>query len=150
MSGLEKIRKGNDDFDVDKILDENCLISFSKLEEQTINQKIVENNPELRTILIDLHKLGLIVFFDHDILRETIITDPQWFNLVFKTILDYGRKKICLIIQEIFDIFLELKQNHHSIGKLNEESQNYVEKHLNELKKGVSVNLSMEDIWNDQ
>jgi hypothetical protein len=43
----------------------------------TIQSEKIEN------ILLDLHTLGVIVYFDHPVLRETIITDLKWFILFF-------------------------------------------------------------------
>ena len=52
------------------------LLKFSE------DYKDIDQN--LNQILCDLRKLGLIIYFDNDILRSTIITNPQWFNSVFK------------------------------------------------------------------
>lgn len=70
--------------DVAKLKQE--LILQGEREEQ--QEAIIVCN-EIEIYLVDLHKLGVIIFFDHDILRETIICTPEFFNKVFKSILDH-------------------------------------------------------------
>ena len=83
------------------------------------NNKIaIESSNNLESILVDLHKLGVILYFNDDILKETIICDPKWFNNVFKTILDFGRKKSQLLIEKIF-IQIQQKQSETTIQIIN-------------------------------
>ena len=91
---------------------------------------------DLELILQDLHKLGLIVYFKKKSLCDTIIPNPKWFNLVFKYILDLGRKKVSLLLQKI----------HY---KLVEEENPLKESTLKILThlRGNSEYERVEDIW---
>jgi hypothetical protein len=51
-------------------------------EKNDLNEKFKRD--ELESILEDLHKLGLIIYFKKKTLSNTIISNPQWFNLVNK------------------------------------------------------------------
>ena len=86
------------------------FLDVSVLKDALILKAEKEDQPEalaaskkLESLLVDLHKLGIIIFFDHDILRETIITTPEWFNRVFKAILDYGRREVSTLIDSIYN-----------------------------------------------
>ena len=71
-----------------KELPADPFIEVSKLREDILSQAKSESEKEfaqnisenLEKILDDLHKLGVIVFIDHDILSKTIICDLKWFN----------------------------------------------------------------------
>ena len=54
----------------------NSLNQDKKESEENFEKEQVEN------ILEDLHKLGLIVYFKKEFLKDTIISNPQWFNKV--------------------------------------------------------------------
>ena len=54
----------------------NSLNKDKKESEENFDKEQVEN------ILEDLHKLGLIVYFKKEFLKDTIISNPQWFNKV--------------------------------------------------------------------
>eukprot|EP01091_Cochliopodium_minus_P007897 TRINITY_DN17790_c0_g1_i1.p1 TRINITY_DN17790_c0_g1~~TRINITY_DN17790_c0_g1_i1.p1 ORF type:complete len:383 (+),score=112.10 TRINITY_DN17790_c0_g1_i1:98-1246(+) len=102
---------------------------------------IIENMNE---ILVDLHKLGVIVYFDNDILRETIITDPRWFNIVFRSIMDFGRKKIQILFESIYEElkFHEIKNKDSCFEKL--------ERILIDLKKGFNPQqFHFEKFWKE-
>ena len=129
---------------------------MAKLE--TIRESIKDKKTKinLRKILKDLHKLGVIIFFDEDILRETVIANPKWFNILFKSVLDLGRKRVCIIFQELYDKILSseenVENNKNSKNKVSQkkffllESKMILEKILKELKRGFS-NYSMKQIW---
>ena len=124
------------------------------------NKDAIESSNNIESILIDLHKLGVIVYFNDDILKETIICDPKWFNNVFKTILDFGRKKSQLLIEKIF-IQIQQKQSETKIQIINkndkENSLNQCESILKwiigknkiELPNLKSNELIIENIWNE-
>ena len=116
------------------------LIKYSLIEKELIEiRKLIENSSELRKLLVDLHKTGSIIYFDDEVLREIIISDPKWFNIVFKSIMDYGRKKIAKIIEYLFEL-LKNHKDHENLFKL-------VEKKLKELKNGLPFELDFETIW---
>ena len=75
-------------------------IAEGKKEEKKVKKKEEEERKEakealeeLEKLLVQLCKLGVIVYFEHPLLRNTIIVDPRYFNLIFKSIIDYGRKR---------------------------------------------------------
>lgn len=90
----------------------------------------------------------MIIYFDKPLLKETIISFPQWLNTVFKKFLDFGRENIQQIFQQIS---ISVKE------KLKENSKNkkivYLDKKLDEYLKQIKGNLSedfIETIWDDQ
>ena len=102
--------------------------------------EIFERN-ELENILEDLHKLGLIVYFKKKSLSDTIISNPQWFNNVFKFILDFGRKNIEIIFETIYN---KLKETNNK--KMKEEFL----KKLKWLKGDLNVEIGIKEIWNSK
>ena len=139
LSEIEEYEKNNSD----------KMIKYSSIENEMIEKRnLIENPVELRKILVDLHKIGSIIYFDDDILRETIISDPEWFNTVFRTIMNYGRKKIEMMIEYLFHLLNEEKMNQPKQFDLKKENLlKYVEKMLKELKKGVHPELEIDQIW---
>ena len=109
---------------------------------------------EIENILEDLHKLGLIVYFKKRSLSDTIISNPQWFNNVFKYIIDFGRKNIEMIFQSIYKKLCELDHYYStSNDKLKEANNKKTKKKFSkELKwlKGKSKLEKIEDIWNNK
>ena len=92
---------------------ENPFVEISFLVEQ-LNQQMEEESKEaaqqIEPILVDLHKLGVIIYFNNEILKDTIITSPFWFNKVFKVILDHGRKKIGDVLEFTLKKLSEMKE----------------------------------------
>ena len=127
----------------------NEMIKYSSIEKILVrNKNLIETSSELRKYLVDLHKIGSIVYFDDDILRETIITDPIWFNRIFISILNYGRKKICLMIENIFHrINEEFKINPKNFDQNKLTCRTITKNHLAELTKGFPREITMDDIW---
>ena len=125
------------------------MIKYSLIENELIEKrKLIENSIELRKLLVDLHKTGSIIYFDDDILREIIIPDPKWFNIVFKTIMNYGRKKIEMMIEYLFHLLNEEKINQPRKFDLKKEKiLKSVENKLKELKKGLPFELDIDQIW---
>ena len=127
--------------DIDK--QEKPFIEISDLINK-LNQKddlnIKFEREEIENILEDLHKLGLIVYFKKRALSDTIISNPQWFNNVFKSILDFGRKSVEKTIGLIEYALKETK---------NKKMKNEVSK-ITKWLKGDSKLREMEDIWNDK
>lgn len=114
--------------------------------------EINEINENIECILVDLHKLGVIVFFNNDNLKETIITDPRWFNDVFKTIVNYGRRKIQNLIQKIYDNFEEDDQqriNSFSKPLPSDSCKKFVKTYLKKWKIGFNMNIPINKIWNE-
>ena len=94
---------------------------------------------ELENILEDLHKLGLIVYFKKKSLSDIIISYPHWFNNVFKSILDFGRKKISLLLESI----------HQLIQTTNRKMKEELKKTILWLK-GNSNQKYFSDIWKNK
>ena len=109
---------------------------LKKLNEKNDLNEIFERK-EIETILEDLYKLGLIIYFKKKSLSDTIISNPQWFNNVFKSILDFGRKNVEIIIESIYNKLKETKNK-----KMKEE----FEKTVNWLK-GNSKLEKISEIW---
>ena len=75
---------------------QNPFLYLSHLKEKLIKfseEKVIGNdefelerkecvNPEsyIENILLDLHQLGVIIYFKDDTLKDIIITNPSWFN----------------------------------------------------------------------
>ena len=107
-----------------------------------------EASLELSSILIDLHKLGVIIYFDNEILRDIIITNPKWFNVVFKEIIDYGRKRVQCIFQFVYDVLNEYEEGgNYPFYRSKDNCKKQVESILRELKKNVDHHLKIEEIW---
>ena len=82
---------------------ENIFIDVLQLKNNILlygeeQKKLVDN---IEKILQDLHRLGLIVYLNNSSVRDLIITDPKWFNNVFKNILDFGKMRIANIFEQI-------------------------------------------------
>jgi hypothetical protein len=105
---------------------------------------------ELNSLLTDLHKLGVIIYFDNEILGDIIITNPKWFNVVFKEIIDYGRKRIQSIFQFVFDVLEEYEENgNYPFYRQKDNCKKCLEIILKDLKKNVDPNLKIEQIWDN-
>lgn len=86
------------------------------------------NDENLTEMLRFLHRVGNLLYFDEDILRETIILDVQWFVNAFKSIIEYHENIACAdhnssrfkITGEITD------QELTTIWKSKEEGQLYI------------------------
>ena len=112
---------------------------LKKINEKNDLKEVFERE-EIENILEDLQKLGMIVYFKKKSLSETIISNPQWFNEVFISILDYGRKSIEIILECIHN---KLKQTNNS--KMKEEFLK-----LMTWLKGNSKKESVQAIWEDK
>eukprot|EP01091_Cochliopodium_minus_P008761 TRINITY_DN2038_c0_g2_i1.p1 TRINITY_DN2038_c0_g2~~TRINITY_DN2038_c0_g2_i1.p1 ORF type:complete len:804 (-),score=252.31 TRINITY_DN2038_c0_g2_i1:749-3160(-) len=88
-----------------KIVKKEPILYIQKLKAHLLNKKDLQGDPieNLEEILLDLHKLGIILYFDHPKLKDLIITDPQWLNNVFRVFLDYGRKEIALMLENMYE-----------------------------------------------
>lgn len=53
------------------------------------------NDENITEMLLFLHRVGNLLYFDEDILRETIILDVQWFVNAFKIIIEYHENIAC-------------------------------------------------------
>lgn len=47
------------------------------------------NDEDITEMLLFLHRVGSLLYFDEDILKKTIILDVQWFVDAFKSIIEY-------------------------------------------------------------
>ena len=135
----------------------NCILDVSLLKKsisELNNEDTFEDiNENITQVLCDLNDLGLIIFFDREMLKNTIITDPKWFNDILKSILDYGRKKteimielICTITKEKIE---ELRNNETLSNKfksLSEKLSYYIK---DQIKGSPNERHSIRDIWDD-
>ena len=109
--------------------------------------KIFDEN-KLRKILTDLHKLGVLVYFNNDSLRDTIVYNPKCFNKVFKTLTDYGRKKTENIFEKLFDsIEGDEKNGNYLFSKTKNNAKQQLESILKELKSKANPKLKINEIW---
>ena len=71
-------------------------ITFVEGEEEDEDDKkvAIEANQNLEKILLDLNKFGVIIYFNDPSLKDVVVADPRWFNKVFKSMIDIGRRKI--------------------------------------------------------
>jgi hypothetical protein len=60
--------------------------SFSNNNEEDEEEKEIakESLQEIEQILLDLHSLGVIIYFNDPSLKDIIVPDPEWFNKVRK------------------------------------------------------------------
>ena len=152
-------------FTVSKLIEKLCqtnivneqetpFLNISLLREEV--EKLKENDLEdisnqLNSILVDLHNLGVIVYFDFDILRETVITNPIWFNKVFKSLLDFGRKKIALIFEEVYESIKMLEENKmYKFSKSKNNSKQISRTFLKEILGNDFEKAKVEDIWSEK
>ena len=122
---------------------EEAFVDVSELlrflnEKNNLNE--IFERKEIENILEDLHKLGLIVYFKKKSLSDTIISNPQWFNHLFKSILDFGRKNVEIIFESIFD-------------KIKETNNYKMKEKLSKVLIWLKGNSKMEeikDIWENK
>lgn len=68
----------------------NRIISRKELLEINEKNKAFRmNDDEIREMLLFLHRVGSLLYFDDEALKETIILDIQWFVNAFKCIITY-------------------------------------------------------------
>ena len=131
---------------------DEVFISVPKLKEIfSLKDNCDEIIDEIEKILVDLHRLGVIIYFENDTFRDTIISDPIWFNHVFKTIIDYGRKKVQIIFEELYYILSEKeKEKNFSFSKNKNNTLNVLNKMLMDIKGKENINMSIDELWNEQ
>ena len=139
----DKKEGGEDENSKKKEEEEEPFIEVSDLlEKLNENNELNENfeRDQLENILEDLHKLGLIVYFKKKSLSDTIISNPQWFNNIFKIILDFGRKNVSKFFESFFNYSKEIK---------NKKTREEITK-ITIWLKGTSKKESFREIWNDK
>ena len=141
--GNQEIRRKNSADIIEVLKEEEPFVEVSDLmkiinENNELNERL--EREEVEYILEDLHKLGLIVYFKKKSLSDTIIANPQWFNLVFKSIIDFGRKNLQLFFESVYQKLKETKNK-----KMKEEFLKTIS-----WLKGGSKKEEIEDIWNDK
>ena len=133
---------------------EEPFIEVSHLKERLMKSVEEDSNEaaeQVESILSDLNKLGVIIYFNEGTLKEKIISNPLWFNLFFKSILDFGRKKIAFIIEKIQKEVEEMErmrefQNNH----LSNNSKQQINSVIKELKGSANHKLSILEIWGNE
>ena len=129
----------------------NCkqpFIHFSHLKNNLLEKKNMDEisfdaSKDLEKVLVDLHKLGLIIYFDNSHLRNIIISEPQWFNNVFKVILDHGRQGIEILMENILiDLSTQSTKN-----KKQKTLKKKLKEHLGWLKGKTGKKVRVEEIW---
>jgi hypothetical protein len=85
------------------------------------NSKYRFEKEQVESILEDLHKLGLIVYFFKKSLSDTIISNPQWFNNVLKSIIDIGRKRVQIVFESLYNNLKEKSKNKRLILEFSKE-----------------------------
>lgn len=63
--------------------------TLSKYNEQ-LSRELQMDDDEITQMLLFLHRVGTLLYFDEENLRETIILDIQWFSNAFKCIMNYN------------------------------------------------------------
>eukprot|EP01091_Cochliopodium_minus_P011605 TRINITY_DN3333_c0_g1_i1.p1 TRINITY_DN3333_c0_g1~~TRINITY_DN3333_c0_g1_i1.p1 ORF type:complete len:825 (-),score=271.19 TRINITY_DN3333_c0_g1_i1:1543-4017(-) len=178
---IEDLSKGKDEedpfIDVPLIREKLSLIGKGKyklsnendnknLDNEYGREDAIEAKKNLELVLMDLNKLGIIVYFNDNSINDVIISSPTFFNKVFKVILDYGRKRILQISSDILEKLEETEneKEENEQKQLEEDYESYFvnfetnnDKSIDILKKFSSWSkgkadkeMSMEDIWNDQ
>ena len=145
--GSLQTKFSTNNFDVnenqDSKKDEIPFISVSDLlitlnEKNDLNE--IFERKEIEKVLEDLHKLGLIIYFKKKSLNDTIISSPQWFNKLFKSILDFGRKNVEFLFESIYNKLKETKNR-----RMRDVFENLVL-----WLKGNSKLEEIKDIWKDK
>ena len=100
----------------------------------------------LFSILCDLSKLGVIVYFEHQLLRNKIC-EPLFFNNIFKQILNFGRKKVQMIVERTHLNLLILEEEFARKRNPSEKDNSLVlmERFLRWTK--LKSSLSFQEIW---
>lgn len=137
LSSNQRDPKKKDDNNI-----ENALVETSLLKEEIkkIDQFFLEEC-QLEDILSDLHKLGVIIFFEQKLLSDFVIADPHWFNSLIKQILDCGKNRIksvlSLILQKINEH--QLLENFSFSNQKNNPKKS-IENLLRWLEEGEKIN----------
>ena len=108
-----------------KLIKKEPILYVETLKESLIKSGKEKSTENLQQILLDLHKMGIILYFNHPKLCDIIITDPQWLNNVFRVFLDNGRREIALVLEKMFDklnssVLQDLIQQTHHSNKIND------------------------------
>lgn len=70
-----------------KIISRKSLSKWS--ESLNFKNDLHMNDAEISNMLLFFHRVGMLLYFDEDNLKETIILDVQWFSDAFKCIISY-------------------------------------------------------------
>ena len=134
---------------LEELKKEQNLINLSELKERIEReeenetkvipylQKFKSKDKSIEEILCDLHLLGMVVYFNNPILKDIIIPDPRWLNKVFTSILDFGRKKLELTLETIYNDL------NNKISGCKESIKNFIE----ELKGSADKRKTLKEIW---
>ena len=131
----------------ERIIVENPILEISLLRKNLEKDSEFREIDNLESILLDLHKLGKIVYYNKENLAGYIVSDPKWLNSVFTNILNYGRKKICFIIEDIHDQLFEEKKKNQTLPHEKDEILYLAVFILFNTKKSNLRNYKMRTIW---
>ena len=125
---IKKLSKKDNstDEDFEELLETKNLKEYLKINNF---DNLIENCDKL---LNDLNKMGQIIYFSNESLKNIIITNPEWLNQIFKNVVDLGRKSSQQYLEEISFFLNNLKEYKHKNNSYN--CKNLVEKELKELK----------------
>ena len=118
-----------------------------EIEKMKENVYSTQSLKELESILTDLHKLGVIVYFDHPILKDVIISNPQFFNKITKVFLDYGRQIIQTNLEKVFGLYPLENNNQFFLFKTVVKSKKYLEGVIDFIKGKCDKKLTISEIW---
>ena len=126
------------------------IIELSKLNERLSKFEKLKIE-QIEKYLVDLHGLGLIIYFDSDSVRDIIIVNPDWFNKIFKTIVDHGRKRIAEILENTLKELKIMIQygdfKNDSINKDTETSEQRIKSYLTKIKGNADQRKCIDEIW---
>ena len=137
----------------------NDLLSVAQLKEYLMEEAKVNNSVEvtlacdnIHKILSDLNKVGVIAYIERDLLKDIIIPEPKWLNNIFKSIVDYGRKALESLLEEIYLAIKEIEgENALKLSRGQKEGKIILALDLEDtikwIKGKASKSLSMEQIW---
>ena len=100
-------------------------------------------------LLQDLHNMGLIVYFRFIYtLKDDILLDPEYINKIYKSLLDYGRKRLGHFLEALL-LESEIKTYFSNRKFYNKNSSlDYAHEFLMKLKSGIS-NKTLLEICSD-
>ena len=120
---------------------EGSFIDFSlvlkKVKEETKLKDLSKH--EMKKLLIDLNKMGFIIYINNSLMNKTIISNPEWLNNVFISLIDFGRRKVEEKIEEIHHFFRELQD--YKFHKQKDNCREFCSKTLYELKSRAKQGL---------
>ena len=122
------------------------IVEISKIEKQIFQEnqlEMVQNGIE--KILKDFNEIGYLTYLPFQSTKKILIADPNYLDLLFRKLLDYGRIRVQLKLEKINHFFESIKDYKHSKNKQNARDSLY--KEIEILKYNANKELDFHQIW---